>query len=270
MTRSRQIAGGEVMAYASPVRTSTPGRRSSTPATPKAGRRPPVHGIQRHEAPVTGARKNRALGRWARAGPQRNATVRLIAACVSARLRVVAPVLATRVAVDRDHDAGRRGDVHAPVGKHGARLDTRHLPGRSRTVATAEVPGVVGPRGGQSGDVLARDVGERREPRAVVNHACAGSEPAPWRAAPATTARTRPAPCTRHAPREVRRLRQDRPIRSAPFTGASYHPCLAAGASHCGAPRVRSHANRRPVLACVISEAHVGARRPQSERASRS
>jgi len=43
-------------------------------------------------------------------------------------------------------------------------------------------------------------------------------------------------------------------MRRAPFTGASYHPCLAAGASYCGAPRVRVMLTVDPVLACVITE----------------
>ena len=128
ITRSRQIAGGDVMAYASPVRASTPGAQVEHTRRAEGGPRPPVHGIERHEAPVTGAGEDRALGRCDRIRPtaQRHDAAHSTA-CVSARLRVVAPVLAARVAIDGDHDAGRRGDVHAPIGKHRARLHARHL-----------------------------------------------------------------------------------------------------------------------------------------------
>ena len=154
------------------MRASTPGRRSRTPRHAERGPRPSVRGIERQQAPVTGAGEDGALGRWTRSGPQRDAAMRLIAPRRRARLRVVPPLLATRVAVDRDDDAGGRGDVHAPIGKHRARLDARHLAHGSGTPATAEVPAVVGPRRGQPVDVLARDVGERRKPRAVVNRTC--------------------------------------------------------------------------------------------------
>src|SRR5918994_86637 len=83
--------------------------------------------------------------------------MRLIASRVGTGLRVVAPLPAARVPVDCNHDAGGRGDVDTPIRKDGARLNARHLAGRCRTAAAAEVSRVVGPRGGQPRDVLTGD-----------------------------------------------------------------------------------------------------------------
>jgi hypothetical protein len=93
------------------------------------------------------------------------ADVAIAGALIGADLRIVAPFLRAAAGIDRNHLVERRAENQAVLDKQRGRLElaARHHGRR----AGIEIAGSKFPGAHEIADIIARDLGERRKPRAA-------------------------------------------------------------------------------------------------------